>query len=199
MNTKVNFRKQIKVLVDVEVLYFNCRECGSPLNVIDQHESGWCGCGSETPEPETEQQRKARLLSRGKPFSAKREFVIATLRKFFEEHKQAPTLRQMGSMLGVSPDAAREYLRHLEDSGDVVRTKRTARGFVLKGCEHLIEVKPKVRAPRAPYQRIMSKETLQKRIDRVVEEARRREADGVQIFRQSDLYVPIPRGGCKVG
>jgi DNA-binding transcriptional regulator YhcF (GntR family) len=174
------------VHVPAEVFYFNCTQCGAELLTAEQRESGWCGC-------ETKAERKSRLLSRGKPFSTKREYVLTTLRKFFEENKQAPTLRQMASLFGVSPDAAREYLRHLEDAGDVIRTRRTARGFVLKGCEHLIEVKAKEQKPREPYKRIMSKETLEARIERVVAEARRREAEGVQVLGQSDVYAPMSR------
>lgn len=173
------------VNVPAEVFYFNCTRCGAELWTDEQRSSGWCGC-------EVKAERKSRLLSRGKPFSTKREYVLETLRKFFEENKQAPTLRQMASLFGVSPDAAREYLRHLEESGDVVRTKKIRRGFVLKGCEHLIEAKPKVRAPRAPYQRVMSRETLEERMDRIVKEAKRKEAEG-KLVLSSDLYAPISR------
>lgn len=135
---------------------------------------------------------RRKIFSRGKPFSTKREYVLETLRKFFEENKQAPTLRQMAGLFGVSPDAAREYLRHLEDAGDVIRTKKSARGFVLKGCEHLIEAKPKQPKTNSPYKRVMSSETLEQRMDRVVKEAKRKEAEGKQVTG-SDLYAPISR------
>ena len=186
------------VSIPAEVFYFNCTQCGAELLTDEQRESGWCGC-------ETKTERKSRLLSRGKPFCTKREYVLETLLKFFEENKQAPTLRQMASLFGVSPDAAREYLRHLEEGGDVIRTKRTARGFVLKGCEHLIEAKPKQPKTNTPYKRVMSRETLEQRMDRIVAEAKRKEAEGKLVIG-SDLYartartlVSLGRSASKIG
>ncbi len=41
MNTKVYFRRQMKVAV--EVFYFNCRECGTPLMTEKARKAGTCG------------------------------------------------------------------------------------------------------------------------------------------------------------
>lgn len=114
-------------------------------------------------------------MSRGKPFSTKREYVLATLRGFIMENGQAPTLREFGDLLGVSPDAVREYLRHLEESGDVVRTKKNRRGIMVVGCEQYLRAPEPIKKTRTPYKPKMSRMTLQSRIDMVVMKARQSE------------------------